>query len=887
MRGILVASVNPSQEGHARPGVAPLPLARRHETAAEDPGPRAARPRVAVIVVHGVGDQAPGDSAAKIADLLSNLQTPAGTPVYARFTEQTIRLPVRRLEVPPHIAPGRTFAERGRALRPHAPGAAPPDVGLEFMTTLLAKYAIDGPDETYETTVLSGERIDESGAGPQGSGGPGAGSHGPGGPAIDVYEMYWADLSRLTQGVFGFFADTYQLLFHLGSLGVHAMTAGQVRETTIGTPGQWTRRVWVQRLAADAMAIGAPVLNLILIGLAAMLVAQSRLESVARPAAIVLGGLLVTAGAGYCTYAWYQRSARVFPFSVVALAGAAGLALDAYWRPNGLSPAIVAAALATQLWLVVALAIAGVVLLYDRYRPGAARAGALAGGVASAWLLFQIWGPGAGPPSDAILDVGALACLALALTWILFFVAGWAAVAMGARFRIEAARHVRHAPHVGPAHQAAVDVADRIRRAEWTGIVTLSLPAALFVLVTTLLWWILWRLGGSQADAPVPHTAVLTFFSGLLAKSTTWHLDTAQRIVSAVIASAAGWGFGALLGCLAVAAVLSVYGLAASVLTEVFPPARTVDGTAFGRWLDDGFRWLWIAGLLVWIGVFVVLPGGLVAVMVLPNTWAASWAQANITALKYIGALLVPAAAGLMAFSDRLKSLTLGLRNVVDTALEVDNYLREHPLTTAPRARIAARYSSLLRHVYARGYDKVVIIAHSQGTVITADLLRFIETVDRTHGHLVAGLTSKARCPVTLFTMGAPLRQLYGLRFPHLYEWTRHGVTGPCPPGMPIGTATRPNPRALGVALWVNAYRSGDYVGRHLWRPDDCAEAYRATDAPVAQPWVAAAVPAPEASEDGHPPARVEFCIGGGAHTHYWDRTAPSIALTLDSLIQT
>jgi hypothetical protein len=883
LRGILVASVNPSKEGPARAGVATLPIAARPEAATEAAAPGAGRRRVAVIVVHGVGDQAPGESAAKIADLLSNLQTSGGTPVYARFTEETIRLPVRRLEVPPHLAPGRTFAERGRALRPHTLGGAPPDVGLEFTTTLLAKYEIDGPDETYETTVVSGKRIDASDAGSPAPGGSGAGSPGPG---VDVYEMYWADLSRLTLGVFRFFAETYQILFHLASLGVHAVTAAQVRETTIGTAARWSWRVRVQRFAADAMTIGVPILNLILMGLAGMLVAQSYLESVARPAAIVLGGLLVAAGAGYCTYAWYQRSARVLPFSVVALAGAAGLALDAYWRPNGVSPALVAAALATQLWLIAALAIGGVVLLYDRYRPGAALAGAVAGGGASGWLLFQIWRPGAGSPSDAVLDVGALACLALAATWIAFFIAGWVAVVMGGRFRLEASRHVRHAGHVGPARQAAIEVADRIRRAEWTAVVTLSVPAALFVLVTTVLWWVLWRLGGSQVDAPVPHTAILTFLSGLLAKSTTGTLDTARHIVSAVIASGAGWGFGMLLGCLAVAALLGVYGLAAPVLAEVFPPGRTVDGTAFGRWLDDGFRWLGVSGLIVWVSVFVVLPGGLLALMVLDHARAEWWAQTNVAALKYVGAALIPAAAGLMAFSNRLKSLTLGLRNVVDAALDVDNHLREHPLTSAPRARIAARYSSLLRHVYARGYDKVVIVAHSQGTVITGDLFRFVEAVDRTHAHLVAGLASRARCPVALFTMGSPLRQLYGLRFPHLYEWARHGMTGPCPPGMPIGTASKPNPGALGLALWVNAYRSGDYVGRHLWRQDECAEAYRATDAPVAQPWLAAAVPAPETSEDSRPPERVEFCIGGGAHTHYWDKTAPSIALTLDALIR-
>jgi hypothetical protein len=30
---------------------------------------------------------------------------------------------------------------------------------------------------------------------------------------------------------------------------------------------------------------------------------------------------------------------------------------------------------------------------------------------------------------------------------------------------------------------------------------------------------------------------------------------------------------------------------------------------------------------------------------------------------------------------------------------------------------------------------------------------------------------------------------------------------------------------------------------------------------------------------------RVEFCIGAGAHTHYWDDTAPDIAESLNELI--
>jgi hypothetical protein len=40
------------------------------------------------------------------------------------------------------------------------------------------------------------------------------------------------------------------------------------------------------------------------------------------------------------------------------------------------------------------------------------------------------------------------------------------------------------------------------------------------------------------------------------------------------------------------------------------------------------------------------------------------------------------------------------------------------------------------------------------------------------------------------------------------------------------------------------------------------------------------------ASEVETPPGnRREFCLGRGAHTHYWDETAPQVALELDRLV--
>jgi hypothetical protein len=85
-----------------------------------------------------------------------------------------------------------------------------------------------------------------------------------------------------------------------------------------------------------------------------------------------------------------------------------------------------------------------------------------------------------------------------------------------------------------------------------------------------------------------------------------------------------------------------------------------------------------------------------------------------------------------------------------------------------------------------------------------------------------------------------------------------------------------PDPSQLNVALWANAYRSGDYVGRGLWLDE----------------WYARTAGRPE--EGGYPDAisalaspgnRWEACIGLGAHTHYWDATAPDIAEKLDVVV--
>jgi hypothetical protein len=105
-----------------------------------------------------------------------------------------------------------------------------------------------------------------------------------------------------------------------------------------------------------------------------------------------------------------------------------------------------------------------------------------------------------------------------------------------------------------------------------------------------------------------------------------------------------------------------------------------------------------------------------------------------------------------------------------------------------------------------------------------------------------------------LMTLGSPLRQLYGLRFPDLYGWARAQSIN----------QNYPDREALfGVERWINCYRSGDYVGRFFWTPQD---QWKPQDEPSTS-------------------ASAEFCLVAGAHTHYFDQTALDVGRVIDSEI--
>ncbi len=427
-------------------------------------------------------------------------------------------------------------------------------------------------------------------------------------------------------------------------------------------------------------------------------------------------------------------------------------------------------------------------------------------------------------------------------------------------------------------------------------LLSLSLPAILFVFITLALWSALNYAGSSLIQNIEYHPII---FKGL--NNFSHKVDTCKKV-----SNLCSDGFLQLLNDYSASplAILSIFlfaftllvlilTLLPAILTEVFPPHNNDENSNYsknlGKWLNQGFA---ITIPTFCITFCIIIPLFYVVSLVLSLSY---WFGYDILPDKMLGltleqllditrniqltvALLLTASAGsLIAFGAQLNKISLGLRGALDAVLDADNYLRLYPRDDNPRAKIYARYCSLLRYLCnwkdpqdKEGYDEIVIIAHSQGTVISADLLCFLK-------HYESSLTNdswfgkKAKIPkMYLFTMGSPLRQLYSFAFPNLYNWVYNHEDE-------TDNHSHPNPdpeRLLKVKQWVNAYRSGDYIGRDLWHKPEDDDRWSKVD-------LDNNLNVLNIQEN-----RREFCIGAGGHTHYWDETASEIAHELDRLIR-
>jgi hypothetical protein len=105
---------------------------------------------------------------------------------------------------------------------------------------------------------------------------------------------------------------------------------------------------------------------------------------------------------------------------------------------------------------------------------------------------------------------------------------------------------------------------------------------------------------------------------------------------------------------------------------------------------------------------------------------------------------------------------------------------------------------------------------------------------------------------------------------------------------------TGPLASDIGVSRWINAFCSGDYVGRWLWS-DSAPEKVNS----LGRPMTDTVDPAPfgrTTAYDGFSPmppvvepfntrTEIELCLGFGAHTHYFEPEMHNVAWLVDSLL--
>jgi hypothetical protein len=966
------------------------------------------RKRIAVIAVHGVADQKPNESNAAIASMLVQHGERPGTAHgrYLPFVSHELHLPQFPVIPPPderveilrqsggveraaehksrrhsrwqmrsnrdYIRNTEDALKAPRDARklyvraadagpePEDPSDAAGELGYQFMRMQLRDHQPDGSASTYVTTVLRSLRRGGPGVPADTDTPPESGHRPPDEREVDVYEVYWADLSRPAQGALNFFSTAYQLLLHVATLGRQAVDDTAL--DYVSWPWRAIRRI--QQLAVILLTLPIPLLNLILLVVGFGVIPAGTIARYERGPIIAVCAVLGVFGA-LVSYRWMREHVpdRPLVWSLLPLAGAAagvvlGVALGAAIglvlaelpgfaarKHKGLG-----AAISVAWWLVGCGITYWVAAKYQRLRAGAlpvAMVSYALSAVVFAWWMFAY----------RQMEVVERLELATLLTMQLIFAflrVCWFLLAVSAALLTLFWFVARWDAKRDPRRNRRSDLKDdprwsRCRAALRTGRLAIGLSSGTFLLFTLLAWAGIFAFtvdrfhvfSRTTVEAAgkhytrlspllLPDAAEMRGLDRVLAKRDMEKLrdaaaDTAvKRDAKADAAAMAGakrdaakftvpeYFQGLIATSITPVAPISAVPMAAALLLLLWMalPSVKAEGNAkaectnpqsrqMGRWLSRGLDSTRSVTHLIYSGLLIPLVYGVLVKVAVKLEWKPildfhdKLALMTYGAAGLAGTLIAASAVVIFSFLAKFGGSAL------DVVLDVDNYLRTTPPEATPRARICQRYVSLLRHVAgAEGdtrYDGVVIVAHSLGALISADLLRFLQRERALGGDPALaplgfdGGNGRGQIPIALITMGSPLRQLLSRFFPHRYQWVRANPdngAAPLPslasdePDAALRSST-PDARWLGVRRWMNVYRSGDYVGRSLW----LMEWYHRTLGGAAGggyhlPFFT--------STARHGDVEVsEGCIGAGAHTHYWDMTAPDVSDRIDALIAT
>jgi hypothetical protein len=817
------------------------PERRSREDSGSDPGGR-----VAVVVVHGIADQLPGQTVREVARLLCH--GAEGAPRYVHGEVREVLIPVAKLE--PGAGPMREATPEAKALKRKAPRRRPGtpsgfyqlhrapetrrDLGIALIDYLLGRHEPGEADALYESSRVSLTRRAD-------------------GRPVDLFEMYWADLSRLGQGGLRALSSLYQLFFHVNTLA--ADVVDQVSLSANGGAG-WRLLQRLHAWMAWLMKGPAALLQLAMLlmvgfGTAALVSPDLReqlLAAAGGSAAIALAALAALAWLrGAPGAARWVKALALIAAAVASLWAAVYALVDPYpvqlmYFGAGVIGVVLLGSYLVERYSGVAqgVRVLGHLIVLASAVPLAVRGWNLTAQVSTVpeWMI------------TAALNVAEWQLALLLVVWALFVALEVAALMLGFA--------------LGRGRDAAQRASLHTSRLALVG------SSSLFVVLSLVLWSVVGFAAGRAVPRDILYTPLLL---GRGYRSVEIFLEDLLKSLGAFFTPLV-----ALFGLLAAAALL----VALPSFVEEISPTRNVDAGGvragaverarrLGAWLGRGIRFLGIVSRpLVPLGA---IAGGLLYLAFVlrqfvftTDEWRGvfAWLAGTLDlfqgeALVAAGKWLAGGAVTIGALGSRFTNTFGRLRVAIDAVLDIDNYFADPPDRQPPRARIYSRYASVLAYLRDAGYERIVIVSHSQGTVISADLLRYLHVQGRLQALLGA-------LPVALVTVGSPLRDLYAERFPLLYRFVSPRETG----------FARAGPAAadLGAVEWVNACRSGDYVGRFIWTPDgDPARFGIATLAADGR------VQAERAGD------RTEFCLGAGAHTHYFSHDAAALAAEIDRLV--
>jgi hypothetical protein len=619
--------------------------------------------------------------------------------------------------------------------------------------------------------------------------------------STDVFELYWADLSRPSRSLAGLVAAFFGVLFSLPARSLDALSIAAATHGDHAKPVRATR--WLLQCARffgfsllPPFAYGALGALLLLVPLALAMSGTER--------AIVVGGLACVAIAGafaaVVVLQWWpppKEASKRWPAPIVAiLVFAAILALGAVG--THFAPVVLCGALGF-VWAAAGALVFRRSIFGD---PMLSFGTCIAfGSTLGLWLTCL----------PSVLDQPTVHATARALVAPTTRVFLFCVTAVGVLFMLTAlsvlvalARSLLLIRPLGRKRNAKNASRFRCAQVVRTALLAHSVPLLILLFIGLPLFSALVAvlvkqdlLPNTTYHLPAYLEPVLVYRPGLGSAAAE---HTVPVVVEALVRAGGTRMLPIIVGSFVVSIVLAVLlTLPVLVRSLAYERGRRMPPGIVGwsgDWLDRSMGWIFLGAVFCGLAAVLAVFAGFCCEGAVCAAHLGGWTESlrhghgfpeqELTAAsgEMITAMGVALAgsATLLAFPNRLRSLLSPLWPALDIIGDVDTYLQ-----VDRRAPILARAHTLLRHLRGRPYDQIVVVAHSQGTVIMAEVFR--ESLRH----------RRDDAPIRFVTMGSPLVHLYYRFFTTTFDW--------------VERATRAIRKELGLTSWTNLYAYGDYVG--------------------------------------------------------------------------